>query len=265
MTKSKPPSKANQEKKARAAQKAREKLRAKETKQRQRDYEQRLKQLAKVGAYVPKSSEITPYRKSRINKAWIWYSPFLDKKSFFFIPAGKRGKQVLERAANLNMVTSPKGIFFSKPKGAVKATLETKRGRELQIKIKSYAEDKEGWRVREEYIPLVPTDALETEIERWRKEAEKLAPVKIDQKERIAFKVTEKDHEGFSRKIFHTIDDMIRYMQGYKHEYGDRVKFFRHITIVKTTTDKWFKDHPLMYRRARDKARLVRQMRKKGR
>jgi hypothetical protein len=257
VAKHKPTSKTNQEQKARARQKAHDKERA----QKDREYTKRLKALEKVGAYAPKSAKITKYRKTRINKAWSWYSPLLDKNSFFFIPTGKRGKQVIQRAANLDMITTVKGIFFQKPKGAVKATLQTK-GKEPRIKIKSYKEDAEGWRVREEYIPLVPTDALEKELERWRKEADRLAPIHIDQKQRIAFKVTEKDHEGFSRKIFHTIDDMIRYMQGYKHAYGDRVKFFRHITIVKTTTDKWFKDHPLAFRREKDRKRFERKSRR---
>lgn len=248
MTKSKRTPQSNQVKKSNAAQKARDKKRAQKDKAREKEYQKRLKALERVGGYVPKDKSITKYRKSRINKAWKWYSPFLDKQSFFFIPAGKRGKQVLERAGNLGMPTSPKGIFVSRPKGGVKATLKNEGG-ETQIKIKSYAEDANGWRVRVERIPLVGVDALDKQIKRWRKEADKIGPIDVDKGERIAFKVTEKDHEGFSRRIFHSIDDMIRYMEGYKHEYGDRVKFFRHITIVKTTTAKWFVEHPIATRR----------------
>jgi hypothetical protein len=242
------------------AQKARDKARA----QKDKEYAARIKQLEKVGAYKPKDAKPTKYRKAKVNKLWPWYSPFLDKKSYFFIPTGSRGKAVAkdikQRASNLNMITTAKGLFFAKPRGAAKATLQTKKGREPQLVIKSYEEDDKGWRARKETIPLVPVDALDKEIERWRKEARKIGPLDPNKKERIAFKVTEKDHEGFSRKIFDSVEDMINYMKGYKHQYLDRVKFFRHITLVKTTNGLWFKEHPMDERRGADRRRKQRRL-----
>lgn len=212
--------------------------------------EKQLKKLLRdvrgKGIYESKGTELTRYRKSRLNKIAQTFGNVFDPKEYAFILAPKkvRGK-ILERAASLEMKVTRTGIFVPKEKNnKVKLGYDKKHG---EYYIKKSGRTKWGINQGRKYTtitPLASVDELEKEIERLRSQASKLGPLGKD--ERITFEITESGNEGYSHSTFKNVELMLKHLENYRKTTAARLQFFRHIKIVKTETVKrWFDEHPV--------------------
>lgn len=206
---------------------------------RQREYKRKLAELEKTGLYLPKGKELTRYRKTQINKRYRQYSGILESDDYFFIkPKGKAKKPVLKQAKELNMQTTQTGIFMEKL-GAKRATVrKSKRKGEYEIRLTGKV--KRGKRRGKKYetlIPLAPLDSIVDEKFRLRSMANSFGELKKN--ERLAFKIVEGGQENFSKSVFQNIQSLLKYLEKYRKTDAERIKFFRHVVIEKTTITGW--------------------------
>jgi hypothetical protein len=232
----------------------------KRAKRRESEYKSRLKLLSKTGIYSPKSDTLTPYRKSRINKAWRDYSQYFPTPGkgekfhrpdkFFFVDATKgqskgRVKKFLANAKSMGMVTTPKGVFIER-EGQRRAKVEYSNKRHefdivLTGKIK-WGKNK-GKRISDR-IPVAPLDRVSGEEQRIRDMAEAFGP--LSEKERLSFLLYENNVEvGAHRATYNNIEHLMEAINRYHREnQSARLKFFRLVTLRKTTMLDWSREHP---------------------
>jgi len=232
-------------------------------------YREALKSAKHAGLYNPKSMKLTEYRKKRIRGIMETYGALIipsghtkpryardrlynlkntplnrDKYFFVAIPKTKR-EEGLSRAKNLNMMTTPKGVFIEK-EGYKKASVkyDKKHG---ELYIEKTGKTKKGPTAGKTYksvTPLASMDELDNERDRLIHMAKKLTPLKKN--ERLVFVVRENGIEGYSHNTFGSIDLLLWKLDQYPKSVAAKINFFRHIEIQKVTSDKaWFAKHPV--------------------
>lgn len=211
--------------------------------------ERELKALMKVvrgkGIYDPKGNQLTKYRKSRLNSIAKEFGDLLDPKKFVFVkPESKARKKVIERANGLELKTTKTGLFIPK-EGNAKVRLKHDKKRD-EFYIEKSGKTKWGINQGKRYrtiTPLASLDELDKERDRIKAMADKFGTLKKG--ERIAFEITEKGNEGFSRATFTNINLLLEHLEQYRKTIAAKINFYRHIKIVKTqSVQKWFTEHP---------------------
>ncbi len=237
-----------------------QKRRRAQAQKRDRQYKSRLKLLSKTGIYSPKSDELTAYRRTRINKAWAEYSqyfptpgkgePYHRPDKYFFVDATKghgkgAAKKIVKAAKQMGMVTTPKGIFLAK-EGQRQARVEwSVKRQEYDIVLtgKYRSGEKKGKRVKDR-IPIAPIERVSGEEERIKDMAASFGPLKGN--ERISFILTENNVEvGAHRATYGNVADLMEAINRYhQNNASARLKFFRLVTVRKTTIMDWTREHP---------------------
>jgi hypothetical protein len=227
---------------------------------RERDYRHKLKALEKVGAYEPKSDELTPYRKGRINSLWKALGDKVEARpgaraTFFYVPAdkltGPQRKAFLANARSLDIATTKKGVFLQR-EGQRRARLAYNKDNDefdivLTGKVK-WGENK-GKRI-EDRIPIGPVDRIGRELERIENVASKFG--KMGKGEAISFIVVEQGEEvGASQSTFSDAKRLRDYIDTRYHRDNKaaKLKFLRMVRVRKTTLTQWGQDHPPKPRR----------------
>lgn len=220
----------------------------KEIKRKDKELEKLRKQLEDTGVYSPKSSEWTKSRRATVRRKVREYAEFLTPE-YAFVALPK--KELRQFAKQLDMIVTKKGVFYQL-NGAKSAKLEYRK-RAKEYVIKTTGEVKRGPKHGKKYTrvtPLTSPDALLDAENKLKKMAHGLGP--RDKKEMLAFVVQERGgKKGYSRAVFSDINQVMKYLNQYKIKPGDRIEFFRHIQIVKTTSWQWFRDHPTKRSRKR--------------
>lgn len=229
-----------------------------------KEYKARLKALQKVGAYEPKSDELTDYRKRQINKLWRSLGDKIapDKnaqKKYFFVDTdkltGPERKKFLANAKSLNIATTKRGIFLQK-EGQRKARLAwNNENKEYDVLLTG----KVKWGVNKgktitDRIPIGNIDQIEKEFQRIRNVADQFGTLKKGQA--ISFIVQEQGEEtGASLSTFQDSDALLKYIDARYHRDNKaaRLKFLRMIRVRKTTIVKWGKEHPARPRKRAQK------------
>lgn len=212
-----------------------------------------LRQASATGLYNPKSTELTPYRRRRLEKIKRENRELLDNTKTIFVPIKEGNKRkIRERATNLHMTTTKKGVFVSRD-GHKSASLKYDRKHD-EYYIERRGKTKRGpnrGRIYKDHIPLASIDELEKEVERLRRAADRLKP-RGD--EVLAFKVTEFGLEGASYNTYQNIDALLRDLDRYPKSVAARLNFFRHIRVEKSKSDaQWKIDNPKGDRTGRKK------------
>lgn len=240
-----------------------------QARKRKSQYKTRLKALQEVGAYNPKSDEITPYRITRINREWKRLSKYLapdagSPKKFFFVPAtglsNKERREFLANAKSLDIETTSKGLFLQK-EGQRQARLAWNAANEeydirLSGKVK-WGENK-GKKISDR-IPIGPVDRITGELNRIENVAKTFGPLKKG--EAISFVVIEHGEEvGASRQTFGSPgahEKLRAYIETRYHRDNKaaRLKFLRMISVRKTTLLSWGQEHPPRARRMAKKTK----------
>lgn len=208
--------------------------------------------LQKIGAYDPKSSDLTPYKRKRINSAWKEFGPLIDnpRNPVFFVAAPKGDKkrrdEFLRQAKALDIKTTPKGVLYAKG-GHTKAQLRyDPRDEEFRIKLTGKVKrgDRKGKRYQD-VIAVAPLDRIQDERGRIRRMADEFGQLKKG--EQIGFVLQENNREvGASRATFHSAEALMRYVDANYHRDNKAAKlaFLRMVVVRKTTLFQWTKDHP---------------------
>lgn len=211
--------------------------------------EKQLKKLLRdvrgKGIYEPKADELTRYRKYRLNKIAQVFGNVFDPKEYAFITAPKKDrKKIIERASALEIKTTRTGLFVPKEKNnKVRLSYDKKHG---EYYIKKSGRTKWGINQGRKYTtitPLASVDELEKEIDRLRSQAAKMGP--LGKNDRLSFEIIESGNEGYSHTTFRSVELMLKHLENYRKTTAARLQFFRHIKIVKTSTEQWFSDHPV--------------------
>lgn len=220
------------------------KARNKAERERERELRSVLKRASETGIYNPKSPELTPYRKRRLEKIRREQAELLDTNKNFFIPVSKQQrKAIADRATALDMSVTRKGIFVKK-EGHKNASLK------YDAKHKEYYVERRGktkkgvnrGRKYKDHIPFASLDELDKERDRLRRAAKR---IKLKGDEVLAFKITEFGLEGYSRQTFGDIEALLRHLDKYEKTAASKVNFFRHIIVEKSeSTDQWYEEHP---------------------
>jgi len=237
----------------------RDKRRQAQARKRENLYKKRLKFLKKIGAYNPKTEELTKYRRTQINKRYAKWEQYDTKPGkgkayhqpdkYFFVDATKnmskgRTKRFLENAKQMNMVTTPKGVFIAK-EGQRRATVKYSAKRnefDIHLTGKVKKGERKGKAIHD-VIPVAPVGKLDQERKRLKDMGSAFGPMKGN--ERISFIVSENGVEtGASRNTYKTIDMLIEALERYEKSMPARLEFYRHIMIRKTTMLEWSQLHP---------------------
>lgn len=229
----------------------------------EKEYVRKLKALQSVGAYEPNSTELTPYRRSRINAAWRDLGQYLEpgrREKFFFVPAPPaRQKEFLADAKSLSLKTTKRGVILQKEgQRRAKVRYDAERAEfdiELSGKIK-YGENK-GKRITTK-IPIAPYDRVERERARIEAMARSFGPLKKN--EAVSFILMENSKEvGASRSTFHSAEALVNYIDKNYHRDNKAAKlaFLRLIVVQKTTLVNWTQDHPPRVRKLSKRNRKI--------
>lgn len=231
-----------------------------QARKRENQYKSRLKLLEKTGIYSPKSDTLTPYRKARINKAWREYEQYFPTPGkgekfhrpdkYFFVDASKghsKGttKKFVATAKQMGMVTTPKGVFIAK-EGQRRAKIEwsvKRKEYDIVLSGKTRWGENKGKSITER-IPVAPLDRVGDERERIKDMADSFGPLKGN--ERISFILQENNVEvGAHRATYQSVDDLMEAIDRYHRENKSaQLKFFRMVTVRKTTMHDWRIAHP---------------------
>lgn len=223
--------------------------------QAEKQYRERLNALRKIGAYNPNGTELTAYRKKRINAAWREYAPYLDnpqRRPYFFVPAPPANKKrFLAQADALDIKTTPTGILYAKgghTRAAVK--YDVKRGEYDLILTGKVKRGERRGKKYEDRLAIAPLDRINNERERIRDQAANFGALKRG--EQIGFVLVENNREmGASRSTFHTVDQLMNYIdQNYHRDNrAARLAFLRLIVVRKTTLVDWERPNKRMARK----------------
>lgn len=236
------------------------KRRVAQARKRENEYKKRLALLNKTGIYSPKATDLTPYRKGRINKAWREYGQYFPTPGkgekfhrpdkYFFVDATKghtkgAAKKFVIAAKQMGMVTTPKGVFLAK-EGQRNARVEwSVKRQEYDIVLtgKTRWGENKGKRVSDR-IPVAPIERVTGEEERIRDMAASFGPLKGN--DRISFILTENNVEvGAHRATYGNVADLMEAINRYhQNNKSARLKFFRLVTVRKTTIYDWSREHP---------------------
>lgn len=241
-------------------------LQEKRYKSREKEYTRKLKLLKQYGIYNPENSVLSGYRKTQINKRFAKYADQINSPDYVFLPVASQAKRfaadpkkLLKKADRLNMPVTRTGIFVAK-EGSRRATLGyNKELGEYEITLSGrtkWGKDR-GKRITTK-IPLASLDELDAQKERIIAEGRIFG--KLKKNEALAFEIRGNGHDGFSHETFGDIELLMAKLDEYKKSMPAKIKFFRHIVVVKTEMGLWHKLHPIQ-----DKQTRRRKVNKKGR
>lgn len=229
----------------------------KRAKIRQKEYTRKLKLLKQYGIYNPLSDNLSSYRKSLINKRYEKYREQIGSPDYVFLPVASKAKRfaaypkrILKKAKNLNMPVTRTGIFVAK-EGSRRAALGyNKELGEYEITLSGRTKwgKNRGKRITTK-IPLASLDELDAQKERIIAEGRIFG--KLKKNEALAFEIRGNGHDGFSHETFGDIELLMQKLDEYKKSMPAKIKFFRHIVVVKTEMGLWQKLHPVQDKQTR--------------
>ena len=250
-----------------------EKARKKAHRELDREYRRQRRELQKIGALQKRGSnkDLTAGQKRTIRRKFRQFEEFLGTDRYIFVPIRTkkkdRRKLALDLAAQNQFGTAPRGLFIEATPDIKSArTRYDRKTGEYRLVVEKVRRGKKGQRETTEIIPLKPMGNLAAELERIKHDAEELGPLKKD--ERLAFSTYVNDLEGYSHNVYSDPESLIRDLA---ERYGDmktwfKGQFFRSITVSKTRTKTWFKNHPVpernVYAGGHDKRGRTRAIRK---
>lgn len=214
----------------------REKARVKADVARERDYNKKLRELEKVGAYTPKAGGLTRYRKSQINRRYREIEPFLDTDRYAFVKLSKGGLKYAKQP-QMQAVTTKKGMFIEREHYQKIYERKSKT-------FKGETEVRKAWKAKtgvekgkwlEDLVPLVD---LEVELEEGEENVRNLANAygKLGPNERLTFILTTGGHYGYSYNTYSNVDLMIADIRKrYKRNDADMVEMLATLIVRKTT------------------------------
>jgi len=242
----------------------RAKTQARNAKQRAADYKRKLKLLEKAGIYNPLSeTELTAYRKRRINSAYQEYRDYIDnpRNPFFFVSAEKLNsrdkKRFLSDAKSLSMRTTKKGLFIQKEGQRRARIVKDKKRDEFDIvltgKVK-WGENK-GKKISQR-IPIAPEGKLEDERQRLENMAQSFGTLGRD--DVLSFVLYENNVEiGAHRSTYDSVNGVMTALNAYhKDNKAAKLAFFRLVTVQKSSRVAWRRDHPLPDKRMARRGRI---------
>jgi hypothetical protein len=216
-----------------------------------RQYRRQRRELQKIGALQKRKSnkELTKSQKRLIRRRFREFEEFLTGDHYIFVPirARKKGrrKKALDLARQNQLPVAPRGLFIERTPEIRKArTRFDKKTGEYKLIVEKVRRGKGGQRETTEIIPLKPMGDLASELARIKADAASLGPLKKD--ERLAFSTYVNDLEGYSHNVYSDPETLINDIA---ERYGDmktlfKGQFFRSITVAKTRTKTWLRDHP---------------------
>jgi len=205
--------------------------------------------LTKRGIYEPTGKKLTKARKATINKRWRQFEEFLTGDFYIYVPFPTKKKKARKRAKKLSeqnqLKATRRGVFVQKTPDMTSAEMQyNKKEKTFRVVTKRRKTGPTGEKEITEVIPIEPMGALEKEIKRITEDAKRLGP--LGPKESVAFKVISHGEEGYSHKIFGSVEMLKRYLESrYQTNVAFKVGFFRTLTVVKTHNGSWFKEHPI--------------------
>ena len=227
-----------------------------QAKKREKQYTHKLKALKKVGAYEPKDTTITPYRKRRINALWKTLGDKIEPRpgqqdKYFFVDTekltGPERRQFIRNAKSLDMITTKRGVFLQK-EGQRRAHLAwNNENKEYDIVLSG----KVKWGLNKgkkitDRIPIGPVDRIGRELERIQNVADKFG--KLEKGEAVSFVLIEHGEEvGASHSTFSDAAKLRDYVDTRYHRDNKaaKLKFLRMVRVRKTTLTTWAAEHPV--------------------
>lgn len=203
-------------------------------KQTKKELRRKLSRLKSTGIYQPRSTEITDYRKRKINALYKQFQKQLETDEFVFAKfPPKTEKKLKAKAKALNLPVTSTGVFVGKD-GQRKAKIQFNRQlQEYEIALTGKAKygKRAGTKITS-YLPLASVDTIEKEMQRLEGEAN---THNLKSNEYLRIRVTETGNDGFSEKIFKDFSALSNYLEGYKKSKSQRIAFYRYLTIEKVT------------------------------
>jgi hypothetical protein len=197
-----------------------------------------MRALEKIGAYNPKSNNLTKARKKEIRRRFRAFENFLLSDRYIHVPlrSKKHRKSALELAAQNELATSPKGIFVERTRATdkVRAKYDRKTG-QYNLIVTRTKKGATGEATTTEIIPIAPMGALADELARIHHDAAALGPLGKD--ETIAFKVTVNGADGYSHNIYADPEALINDLE-IRYEAMPpwfKGQFFRSISVMKVS------------------------------
>ena len=215
----------------------------KSSQQLNKQYSKKLKRLKETGIYSPSTITLSKSQKSTINRYWNKYGDELDKSKTLFIkiPHNERYRKtrILQNAKSLKMKTTQTGIFVTKNgqrRGRIAFNTKTHET-EITLSGKVKWGKNVGKRVKQ-IIPVVSIDKMESLEKYILQSAQNIGP--LNKNEALQFRVQEDGREGLSHRIFQKPEMLLNYLKhNYQKEPINKILFYRHIIVEKTTIDKW--------------------------
>lgn len=229
----------------------------------------RMSALKRAGLYNPKDKKLTKYRRARVRNLYAIWRDFLRPDKFFFIPVKGKKKQrrkIIEKAKNLDMVVTKKGIFHEREFTERAAIKYNRKLKEYQIVTKSKIKSgqNEG-KIITKVTPLADIGEVDNLKDRLREHAKSLGPlIKRDdprESDVLAFEIRD-NHTSYSLSTFSNEEALLKYLDQYQRTPGGKIELFRSITIKKTSRRVWLAEHPPQ---SRSRRRQSARMRKLGR
>jgi hypothetical protein len=189
--------------------------------QAQKEYDaelkERMKALAKVGLYNPKSQKLTKHRRSEIKKRFDKYSEYLDDSKFVAVPLrGKNKKDIAKNAKDAGLLASVKAVFIPASDDFNKAKISKNR------KLGTYTVIREG--VGPEGEKLSHSEILLSEAGRVLSNQEKFEKYVKDtyaNNPGKSFRIRSFGNQFASRNSFNSPQDLFRLMNRYQSKVFD--------------------------------------------
>lgn len=209
--------------------------RKKADKERDKVLKGNLARLKKIGLYNPVQVALTDYRRRRVRELTKEFGHLADSASNFFVsftdvrkPARKR---ILQRAKELGMQTSPKGVFVSREKDSHKFTkikrVYNKRAKRYEFKL---TRRQRSGQVETFIIPVAHPDDLARNYDRLK---QLLHDNPINSKQRYRFIINLGVNPGnISKRAFSNIDQLWTYLLQYRDKEADQVELIENIAVV---------------------------------
>jgi hypothetical protein len=206
---------------------------------RQREYREKLKLLKEYGTYAPLSGELTPYRKTTINRRFRELEHLWTEAAFAPYPtkSATTRKEIKKQARSVKAKITKKGIFLPRaekelrqPKGTLhfdkKTGLWEVHVHKL-VKFKTHRPGLPDQRVFHEVRPLGGHLALLAKEKQIVERFKKLPTLKPN--ERLRFRI---DGVNASRSTFTSIQQLLRYARdGYRKTERGKAAFMNSLTI----------------------------------
>lgn len=199
-------------------------------------YTKQLKRLQTTGYYTPKSLDITPYRKRRINALTREVGNLIDADKFFFVKTSKRTREAFRQSGQ---EVSRKGVFFPREpeKGHYlergKLVRRKGRGRFDFIGERTVKNSKIAGRHKETFIfPGAGPDALMKSRRHLGDMAKEMGAVSPGPNKRFRFVISDGQGSFMSKRAFSNLDDLWAHALSYRKKFGEKVALIDKLTVV---------------------------------